>query len=467
MKNKKRLFIFLLVCLSFFLLCFYIKDSDYYWHIKAGEKMLEEGILTKDIFSWYMSGNYWMSHEWLFEVTIAFLRNIFGSLHMIIYPFICILSLLSILFFSNKESFYKNTLFSLGWITLFIFIITGFVQVRPHMISFCFVGITMYLLFDLYKNNDSKNIWFLPLLGILWSNFHGGSSSLIYIFCFIFFICGLFKFKFSKIESSRINKKVLNTYLIVGILCIISLCFNPHGFKMVMYPYINLGDTLMISNISEWQPTVLSKSSHYAYFIVVIVIGSIFLLSKKKIKFLDLVLFGVCVFLGLKSIRFWPYTYIIMSFVVFDYIPERKDDKGTGIIMLVLGCLFLLPFIFSYGDIVSRVESSNLNEKMISTIKKESPKRLYNMYDYGGELIYNDIDVFIDGRADLYSGYNYEDYLNISYLEKDYVKLINKYKFDYFLVNEKYPIYTYLKYNDDYELVYKYKKIYLYKEKRT
>ena len=170
--------------------------------------------------------------------------------------------------------------------------------------------------------------------------------------------------------------------------------------------YVNLGDTLMISNISEWQPTVLSKSSHYAYFIVIIVIGSIFLLSKKKIKFLDLVLFGVSVFLGLKSIRFWPYTYIIMSFIVFDYIPERKDDKGTNMIMLVLGCLFLLPFIFSYEDIYARMNSFNLNEKMISTIKKESPKRLYNMYDYGGELIYDDIDVFIDGRADLYSKYN-------------------------------------------------------------
>ena len=66
------------------------------------------------------------------------------------------------------------------------------------------------------------------------------------------------------------------------------------------------------------------------------------------------------------------------------------------------------------------------------------------MYDYGGELISNNIEVFIDGRADLYSSYNYKDYLNISKLENDYVKLINKYDFDYFLVDDAYPIYTYL-----------------------
>ena len=32
-----------------------------------------------------------------------------------------------------------------------------------------------------------------------------------------------------------------------------------------------------------------------------------------------------------------------------------------------------------------------LDNKIIDIIKDENPKRLYNMYDYGGELVYNDI----------------------------------------------------------------------------
>ena len=89
------------------------------------------------------------------------------------------------------------------------------------------------------------------------------------------------------------------------------------------------------------------------------------------------------------------------------------------------------------------------------------------MYNYGGILIYNDISVFVDGRADLYSKYNYKDYLNISKLNGDYPKLIEKYDFDYFLVSTNCPINTYLKYSDKYELVYENKdKIFaLYKEK--
>ena len=303
----------------------------------------------------------------------------------------------------------------------------------------------------------------MPLLALIWSNFHGGSSNLSYLFSFLFMFGGLFRFSFSKIGASRLSKKQFLKYLVISLLCMMFICINPHGIKMFFYPYSNMMDKLMISNISEWQPTVLSNLSHYVYYLLVVIIVFIMLFSKKKIKLIDLLLLGVSVFLGLKSIRFWPYTYIIMSYVVFYYIPERKDDKGTVQLILVLGCLLLGIFIGNFNNI--DLNKKVISDEVITSIKKESPKRLYNMYDYGGELIFNNIDVFIDGRADLYSKYNYEDYLNISNLEGDYVKLIDKYDFDYFLVDKKYPIFTYLKYSNDYKVIIKDKNIYLYKKK--
>ena len=48
--------------------------------------MLDNGIILKnDIFSWYMYCKEWMCHEWLFEIMIAFLRNVFGNIHLLIY----------------------------------------------------------------------------------------------------------------------------------------------------------------------------------------------------------------------------------------------------------------------------------------------------------------------------------------------------------------------------------------------
>ena len=66
-------FLLLLIGFSFFMMSFFIKESDYFWHITAGKYMVSNRtILKEDIFSWYLSNKAWMSHEWLFEVLIYF-----------------------------------------------------------------------------------------------------------------------------------------------------------------------------------------------------------------------------------------------------------------------------------------------------------------------------------------------------------------------------------------------------------
>ena len=76
------------------------------------------------------------------------------------------------------------------------------------------------------------------------------------------------------------------------------------------------------------------------------------------------------------------------------------------------------------------------------------------MYNFGGDLIYHNLPVFVDGRADLYSKNNYGDYLSISMLHEGAENIIYKYNFDYFIVDSTFPINIYLRNNDDYELVY-------------
>ena len=456
---------FLLVCFSLFMTMLFHKESDYLWHVKAGEYMVKNKcVLTKDVFSWFMSGKYWMSHEWGFDVLIYLLKSLFGKSHLFIYPFLCITCLLLILFFSNKKNYLKNIIFSLFWIIGFL-IFCVYMQARPHLLSFSFVALTIWFLYDLFNNEKSKKIYFLPLVTLFWTNFHGGSSNLSYILCLIFVVVGLFNFNFTKVAATRLGKKQILKYLSVALICALVICINPHGVKMLSYPYLNIADSVMVNFISEWQPTVLSNSSHYPYFLLVIFIVGVMLLSKEKIKFIDLALLGISIVLGLKSIRFWGYTYIFMSYVVFNYINERKIDRGTTRILFLLGSLFLVIFMTNYEILDKEYSKKVISDEMISTIKKESPKRLYNMYDYGGELIYNDIEVFIDGRADLYSKYNLSDYSDISMLKGDYIKMIEKYDFDYFLVNRKYPINTYLGYSDDFEVLLDNKDTILYKKK--
>ena len=428
-------------------------DPDYFWHITAGDYMLQHGILKHDIFSWFVSGKYWMSHEWLFEVFLSSLKGLFGSIHPFIYCLLGFLSLLLILFIPNKNGILKNIPYTLIYLLFFFLLFLGNIQARPHLLSFSFLALTIWFLVDNYQNEDSKKIFFLPLLTILWANFHGGSSNLSYLFCLIFFLGGLFSFQFKKIEAKRLSKKKLKKYFIVMILCMIAININIHGVKMFLYPYINMMDTTMIQNISEWQSTSLNEWYHYFYYLFLLFMIFTMLFSEKKIQFMDLILLGVVSYLGLKSIRFWGYTYIVMSYVIFSYVSYRKRDYGTDVVLGLLTISILVISIILSFSFFPISYQNYLEEDVFMKIKEEKPSRLFNMYGYGGELIYHQIPVFIDGRADLYGKYNYQDYLNISMLQRDYVSLIQKYDFDYFLVEEGYPIAYYLKYSEEYEKI--------------
>ena len=63
-------------------------DTDFFWHIKAGEYMSKHGVLTKDVFSWYMYGKSWMSHEWLFEIIIYNMSKLLGNSFYFIFTFL-------------------------------------------------------------------------------------------------------------------------------------------------------------------------------------------------------------------------------------------------------------------------------------------------------------------------------------------------------------------------------------------
>ena len=463
-KNKKNiLYIFILLSFSLLLAIFFSNDHDYYWHIKVGEYMVKNKlILTKDIYSWTIYGKSWISHEWLSEIIMYYFKIIFGNLNSFIFVFTNIFILTLVLFIPIKKEHYKNIPFSLIWITLG-FILVGFNTARPQLIQFILLALTIYILYDLYNNEDSKKIYFLPLIAILWANIHGGSSNLVYIFPIIFVITGLFSFSKNKIESKKLSNKQIKKYLIIIILCIAAIFINPHTYKIFLYPYQNMMDKTMLSLISEWQPTNLSNPAHCRYIILVIIIILTYIFSNKKIRLIDFILLSFSIFLGFKSIRFWPYIYIINNYNIFYYISKRKEDKGTNLVLL---CFICMNIIFSFIALNKTINSINyklIDDKLINYLKETNPKRLYNDYNYGGYLLYKDVKVFVDGRYEIYDKKIIKDYRDINKFNNlDHI--LEEYNFDYILLNKKNTLNQYLKNNNNYKVNYKDKKYIVYKQ---
>lgn len=440
--------------------------NDYFWHVKAGEYMVKNLTIPYiDVFSWYGIQNnlYWISHEWLSEVTIYGFKFIFGSAAPYVFCFVTYALIIIFLYLFNKKTLEKNTLFTIIWSAVGFMVFSKVMLPRPHMISFLLLVFTIYLLYDNYNNKESKKIYFLPLISMLWANFHGGSSNLPYVLCLIFIVGSLFNFKIGRLESKRIEKRQLIKYLVVFLLCALAVNINPHGFKMFTYPYVNMQDTFMLETILEWAPPSLSDLGDLPAYALLVVAALVMMLSTKKIRFVDLILLGAFVFLGLKSSKFIPLLYIVATFIVPSYM-EKREEKLTKSVMIIFGfTILLLTSLIVYITMPRRQKM--IPDEIIHYIKEKNPEKLYNHYNYGGYLIYNDIKVFIDGRADMYSKYNFRNAVDLAKYGHDYI--LNTYDFDMFVFMEGIQLQTELNKNPDYVMTKSVDGVVVYEKKVT
>lgn len=472
--NKKSIHLFLAMII--FIIGIYmigisreIETYDYWWHVKAGEYMVENAsIPTRDIFSWYgISNNLeWTSHEWLSEVLLYLPYLIFGQGSGYLVASIMFIFTGVLFYLLNIKNYNKNPIFTLLWIILGVVIMMPTFNPRPHMFSFILFLITLKILFSFLEKDEYKFIYMIPIISLIWANLHGGSSNLPYILCIIMLLTGLIEKDFGFISLKKLELKKIRILFCVSILSILAISINPHGIDMILYPYLNMGDGLMLNVIQEWRAPDLKIITDSPIYILIFAIYFIFLKRIKSIDFKDLIIVLAFTYLTFKSVRFSPFLYAVSTFIIFNYIKDKEEDLKTLSIGLVLmGLLFITfntPYILSSKN--TFIDSQLVSEHIIESIKENDINKIYNAYNTGGYLIYNGIKPFIDGRADVYSKHTLGDYHLIETMTGNAKELISKYEFDGFLIEKGTAIHNYIKDNTDYKEICEDENYILYKK---
>lgn len=460
MKTKKEkcllfLIFIIIISISIFLFSY---GNDFYWHLKSGEYITKNHkIPFTDIFSWYASKNQltWISHEWLFEIIIYLLFEALSKLGIFLYTLLTILFTAIIVWKQNKKIFLKSPFYTIIWAILGLLMFAGKVFPRPHLLSYLFLSLTVYFIYDTLKYKKSKQIYFAPLIGLLWANTHGGSSNLSYLIYGLVLIISPFPFKTKYLTNIKLDKLQKRKFLYAFISSIIVIFLNPQGGRLFLYPYLNMTYTKMLNCIEEWQSLSFSSIDGFFYFSIIISITILIIYSKKVHHLIDILLLIIFTILGIKSTRFIPYLFIIYSAIIPTYWGTTKIK-----IQLTPIFIFLISTIFYFYLFSNQKEKFNLiSEDMIHYLKQDNIT-LYNSYDLGGYLIYKGIPVFIDGRADLYVETILCDVCEIE--QGKNTKLLDKYPFNTFLVQNHSKIEFYLRNNPKYQLKLKDKENSLY-----
>lgn len=443
MKNKKNIILFL--TFTFIIMCsifLFSYGNDFYWHLKTGEYIINNNKIPHiGIFSYYAMNNHltWISHEWLFEVIIYLYKNLFSNYGAIIYIIFSLIIFSFLLWKLNQENFIKYPFYTVIWAVVSMLILANKILPRPHLISYTLFAVTILIAFQIQKGKSNKIIFLIPIISILWSNIHGGSSNLSYI------IYGIFLLDSIRRKDKELSKKYLTTL----VLSLLFIMINPHGIKMIFYPYQNMTYKVMLSCIDEWQRLNIFSIDGIFYLLFIISIIYILFKNRKQLSLLTILLISIFTLLAIKSTRFMPYLLIVSTSIIPNYIQTSKFKIDIIPIFIFVVLVFI---ILTITIVIPQANNSfkRISDDMIQYLKEKENLVLYNSYNLGGYLIYKDIPVFIDSRADIYINCNFSD---VCQIEKGYQpNLLEKYNFNTLIIENKSGAYSYLKNNDNYEL---------------
>jgi len=475
-------------------------QNDTYYSIKIGEHIQNNGIDMKDPFSWHEGLNYTYPH-WLYDFLTFKVYDAFGF--MGIYVSTCILaSILGIMIYFVNCKLTKKQITPFIVTIGVLYLIEGYIAARAQLVTFIlFILAVLFIEKFIEKRKIGYGIG-LILISTLIANIHVA----VWPFLFVLFLpyigeyfvscLGDFliykKFASKKLDIKlklckdddtekkkqiekqikELNKKVekikikrsqnlqepykikitknknVKWLILIMVICAFTGLLTPLGDT----PYTYLGKTLegnTTSNINEHLPMTIAEQPEVLCALIIIL--SIVIFTKTKIKLNDLFMIGGLTLLMLYTRRQLSMFAIIGSVVlcrlVLDMIKtyinnpvDNLNGKWTNkiIVFLLITCVGTLSY-YKFKDKKNDViiDESTYPVKACDYILENidlSKARFYNEYNYGSYMLFRGIPVFIDSRADLYapefSGLEddiFMDFINVSGIGDFYEEIFEKY----------------------------------------
>ena len=445
-KNIAPILFAIAIVIGIIILCPKPMQNDTFWSIKIGEKLVKDGTWEIDPFSMH-EGLKYVAHHFFTDVVIYFVYVLGGFTGLYILEILMALGLAWILYLLNKELCGSKKL-SYSMLCMQMVLLTLFISVRAQMISYMLFALELLLLEKSRKQDKLKYYIGLGIIPLLLTNFHMGVAPFYFILLGVYGLDALnIKFLWLK-TNTKPDSKRFKKLILLGIIGILLLFVNPYGIDGVVYCFKTLGNDFINTYIDEFQPFSMRDSITMLHVLYIIFVLFVFMVSKAKVDLKDMLLIFGTLFMHFTAYRYTS-LFIICSAVIVKYILSiiktmelEKVDKIAFVvtsimIMIVLGVDILSTRNMDYlEDAVAPVKAVEVLKENI-----DEDTILYNEYIWGGYLILNDVKVFIDSRADLYTEeYNdgvtvAKDFAKIQMLQEGYKEAMEKYNFNMYLVH--------------------------------
>lgn len=418
------------------------RDADISWHIAAGDLIRNTGSIPL-YDAWSFSGNeqIWYNMSWLWDILLSMVHDALGMKGMFIFATACPALLTALLLNSlrKRADIGINATIFMGLITTYCLL--EFTTARPQIAGMFLALAFHHILHFTRSQTNTKRVFILPLLMVLWVNVHGS------------FFVGLIIIGAYGLEAilSK-NHAWFKRLFLVGVLCLLAALINPYGIYIVAATMLTL-DSVVAKYLVEWQPFVFGKVMGISLWVLAFIGFSNLRANNTNIA--DKILAVVWLLAMLFSIRNIYMLVILGAPYLAANLPadDQKDSNTRKISLWIndfrfspfLTVLSLLALIASYFILPVLGADHYLekaeNSPMVAinyVAKNYAGKRVLNDYDYGGRIIYetgNAFPIMADGRADtVYSRKLLKDFLAFINLDEGWEKIIKPYNIEVLLL---------------------------------
>lgn len=370
-------------------------DGDSWWHLRAGEWMLEHrAVPMVDAFSYTFAGQPWHAHEWLAELVMALVYRLAGWGGVTLLCAAAVATAIALLHdwvrrFVSPLAAFVGTLLAFGCLG------PGLLA-RPHLLVWPLLVLWMRVLLAARERDRAPSPWWL-LLVVVWANMHGTALAAAGL-------VGVFALE-ALVENPREWQRVVRQWAPFGIGAGAALLVNPRGLEGVVF-LIELTRMESLHSILEWQPPDFSHPSGLA----ILLLAGLFVLLSRGVRIppVRLILLLALLHMTLLHQRHQMLLGVIGVMLACEAMGRsagafpsqrtvsRNFRLGIGLALLGIVALRLsLPVRFP--------ESESVPEEAFAAVPAEYRKLpVLNLYGSGGYLIGQGVRPFIDGRTDLY-----------------------------------------------------------------
>ncbi len=430
-----------------------IQDPDFWWHLRIGRGMVENGRLpAHDLFTFTVPDHVWTDHEYLTEVLMWLLYSAAGSVGLAIAFGLVTWAGIWLIYRQVRRQPYVIVGLGLALGALAGWPIWG---PRAQMITFALSCLELYWLQG-YLSGRSRALNFFPLVMAVWANLHAGWV-IGFAWLGVALVAELVGWVWDR--SNPAHRAHVRFLAIVTAASLVAVLATPHGFSLYLYPFQTQGSVAQQKLIVEW----FSPDFHQIYLrpfeaMVFVVIAGFALRRPRLYEFL---LTMTALGLALQSVRhvalFVAAATPVMIASYSDYLRELASGRGwkfpelarplfAVVTALVLMLIAVVAVVKIDADINSSVQakldssSYPIGAADWLAAHPEVGTRMYNQYGWGGYLTYRfypnpNRKVFIFGEAELMGDPLLNQYNDVQNLRPDGQAILDQYHVDYVIFN--------------------------------